>query len=634
MSSLSVNVSVEPLDEYQVQEITYDGQEKYIQPLSMSENLTKMVQKIDFAKIDTEASDGTNGVEAMDETPEVESKELATFQPSLWPFDSIRNKLKQALTEVTVLYDVLSICKDKRYLVLDPVSQEPIENKPITALVAKKKALATVATIISNGCDRMRSAQTEANRNRSTDFHSELFQMRQNWRLRKKENSILGDLSYRSAGSRFPHSGTFEVTKNEEQCTSGTGSRASALKVKVPSDLEGGSFFQVKTQKDNEVIGDGEVSVPIPPVLQSNVDLNWHQKLENAQNVLFNKELFAQLAREAVQLQLPIPTTVIGNQIIASLFPGVQLSIVLCHTTIHGKIKHQKNSSLAIPSKQDSPNKPVLEHSLHQLLRELHHNTLHHPMPHPTTATLGVSRKRYLAGPEAYDRQTIAELNKSDTILEQIIAQTQHDLLRLRTMFMIDTLASEIKDPIIVAHWLCLNSATKSSVKINIVSYGYESLCRTPLVIHISTKSLKAILRDGRVINMSYESQELRYLLLNQVSQHQVFAIQALSKPMGWKVLSLNINVGVGHVEPIGTASSIVLVSPNGDRIIAIRCGPHSGIEVKMCSSPQEFYASALVRDRKWQNLTGSYREVDWERIEGKNFINKIEYLMASLTNY
>ena len=29
--SLSVNVSIEPPDEYQVQEITYDGQEKYIQ---------------------------------------------------------------------------------------------------------------------------------------------------------------------------------------------------------------------------------------------------------------------------------------------------------------------------------------------------------------------------------------------------------------------------------------------------------------------------------------------------------------------------------------------------------------------------------------------------------------------------
>ena len=261
------------------------------------------------------------------------------------------------------------------------------------------------------------------------------------------------------------------------------------------------------------MIADGEKSTA--PVISPNVELHWHQKLENAQNVLFNKELFEQLAREATQMQLPIPTTVIGNQIIASLFPDIQLSIVLCHTTNSDKNK-QKTVNPVTP-KQDTPHKPVLEHSLHQLLREMHHNTLHHPMPHPTTATLGISHKRHLAGPEAFDKQAIAELSKNETILEQIIAQTQHDLLRLRTMFMIDTLASEIRDPLIVAHWLCLNSATKSSVKINIVSYGYETLCRTPLVVHISSKTLKAILRDGRVINMSYESQELRYLLLNQV---------------------------------------------------------------------------------------------------------------------
>lgn len=270
---------------------------------------------------------------------------------------------------------------------------------------------------------------------------------------------------------------------------------------------------------DVDLIAEGEKSSA--PVLSSNADLHWHQKLENAQNVLFNKELFEQLAREATQMQLPIPTTVIGNQIIASLFPDIQLSIVLCHTTNSSKAK-QKSANAPPPAKQDTPHKPVLEHSLHQLLREMHHNTLYHPMPHPTTATLGISHKRYLAGPEAYDKQAIADLSKNETILEQIIAQTQHDLLRLRTMYMIDTLAAEIRDPIIVAHWLCLNSATKSSVKINIVSYGYETLCRTPLVVHISSKTLKAILRDGRVINMSYESQELRYLLLNQVLKYTV----------------------------------------------------------------------------------------------------------------
>lgn len=313
---------------------------------------------------------------------------------------------------------------------------------------------------------------------------------------------------------------------------------------------------------DSETIASGELSLPLPHGLSSSmIDTNWQQKLENAQNVLFNKELFSQLAKEAVQLKLPIPTTVIGNQIIASLFPGIELSIGLCHATANNK---SKQLSIAPPSKPET--KPVFEHSLHQLLRELHYNILHHPMPHPTTATLGVNKKRYLAGPEAYDRRTINESNKCTSILEQIITQTQHDLLRLRTMYMIDALACEIKDPLIIAHWLCLNSTTKSSVKINIVSYGYETQCRTPLVVHIGMKSLKAICRDGRVFNMSYESQELRFLLLNQVSQHQVNAVQQLSKTMGWKILSINNCVGVGPVEPIGVASSIVVASPNGDK--------------------------------------------------------------------
>jgi mediator of RNA polymerase II transcription subunit 17 len=62
----------------------------------MSENLTKMVQKIDFNKIvENNETDGV--VEEMGSditTNEIDGKELATFQPSLWPWDSVRNKLK------------------------------------------------------------------------------------------------------------------------------------------------------------------------------------------------------------------------------------------------------------------------------------------------------------------------------------------------------------------------------------------------------------------------------------------------------------------------------------------------------------------------------------------------------------
>ncbi|KAH7973152.1 hypothetical protein HPB52_022158 [Rhipicephalus sanguineus] len=83
MSNNSVAVCVEACQEYQVQEITYDGQEVYVQPCSMSENLTKLAQKIDFGQ-------------AVDE--QQSAVEKASFQPSLWPWDSVRTKLrKQAL---------------------------------------------------------------------------------------------------------------------------------------------------------------------------------------------------------------------------------------------------------------------------------------------------------------------------------------------------------------------------------------------------------------------------------------------------------------------------------------------------------------------------------------------------------
>lgn len=53
--------------------------------------------------------------------------------------------------------------------------------------------------------------------------------------------------------------------------------------------------------------------------VSSNLDHHWQQKLEAAQNVMFCKELFNQLAKEAVQPDGPIPHMVVGNQIMATV---------------------------------------------------------------------------------------------------------------------------------------------------------------------------------------------------------------------------------------------------------------------------------------------------------------------------
>jgi mediator of RNA polymerase II transcription subunit 17 len=99
-----------------------------------------------------------------------------------------------------VLADVLSIAKERRYMVLDPVPQDPPEPKQMVQVYARKKALGGAASVLLNGAERLRNLQAEANRNtRSTpDFHIELLRLRQNWRLKKVSNSIIGDLSYKT----------------------------------------------------------------------------------------------------------------------------------------------------------------------------------------------------------------------------------------------------------------------------------------------------------------------------------------------------------------------------------------------------------------------------------------------------
>lgn len=103
------------------------------------------------------------------------------------------------MTEVCVLADVLAIVREKHYLAFDSVPQETVDVKPMIQVYARKKALAGAASVLMMGAERLRNCQAELARTRSTpDFHIELLRLRQNWRLKKVSNSIIGDLSYRT----------------------------------------------------------------------------------------------------------------------------------------------------------------------------------------------------------------------------------------------------------------------------------------------------------------------------------------------------------------------------------------------------------------------------------------------------
>ena len=54
----------------------------------------------------------------------------------------------------------------------------------------------------------------------------------------------------------------------------------------------------------------------------------------------------------------------------------------------------------------------ILEHSLHQLLRQVHLTNVGQPVPHPSSAPLGPTKRRRLAGPHAYDRDELLSMTK------------------------------------------------------------------------------------------------------------------------------------------------------------------------------------------------------------------------------
>lgn len=117
-------------------------------------------------------------------------------------------------------------------MVLDgPVEYQPPEQKPYVALIAKKRSLDAPAKILLAGAEHLRNLQSESNCGSSakSDFHLELLKLRQNWRLKKVSNTILGDLSFRGCGSTYKQcSGIFEVTKADEEVKESGGAELGA----------------------------------------------------------------------------------------------------------------------------------------------------------------------------------------------------------------------------------------------------------------------------------------------------------------------------------------------------------------------------------------------------------------------
>ena len=65
-------------------------------------------------------------------------------------------------------------------------------------------------------------------------------------------------------------------------------------------------------------------------------------------------------------------------------------------------------------------------------------------------------------------------------------------------------------------------------------------------------------------------------------------------------------------------------------RVLAIRSGPTTGLHIYLKTDQQDLDPStAAIVDPKWSHLSGNFKEVELDTLDGKNFAAKLELLMS-----
>ncbi|XP_068683703.1 mediator of RNA polymerase II transcription subunit 17-like [Montipora foliosa] len=625
-SRLAVGIAIESLLEHEVEEISRDGQEKYVPQLSMSEMLAKLASKIDFLS-------DVKGHED-DKNKEDEEKSLVTFQPSLWPWDSVRENLRKSLTEICVLSDVLNVVRDKKYLVLDPVSQSQATAKPTMSLITKKRSLAKAADILLRGGQRMEDAVKErtdhslGQGSNAKDFHSELRMLRKRWRLKRTGTSIMGDLTYRSVGSQFRNPGLFEVTqatKAEDSTEQSLATANRALEVTVGSDLEGTAEVRVAIVTSGEEIETATLKGSYNSNFSTALPL-WQQKLESAQSNLFCKELFVQLSQEAYNIKGNQPHFVMANEIRAEVFPGTDLCITYHFRKNVSEEQPPKTNQDAVPSDQS------LVCSLHCLLRKRHHQVHALPTPRPVTAypLQGGAKRLCLAGASALTAAEVASDLQSEGLLEGVLKISRHKVLRKRVEGVVGRLKTQMADPCITCHWSVVGCETTTIATIHITSPEIGHIARSSFQLRLGVRCIHVVNDDGLSLDLSIHVQDLEDFIMSQVCNHRLSAAQSLAQSLGWRVIHCSRHVGTGPKEPKGHVGGLMVKSPNGAKSIAVRTGPFSGVSI-LVRRPEvpSGVAPELLGDMNWGSLGGDFKEVHYSKMPGRTFVQKLFLLLA-----
>jgi hypothetical protein len=560
-------VAVESILQRRIKEITYEGEEVYEERKRPSQILTSLADRVDFREGEEDGPAPKRNI--------VEK----------WPWESVHSKLSQALTEVSVLSDLLQIVKHQsRYMTLDPVVQQSstgIDATPAQQILAKKKALGEAAQILSAGAQSLLVAKQHTSSSHGHGVSSDdrylhaLVELRKRWKLKRGPKGIVVDISFASAGSNYMPPTSFEVIKGVADHALPSGSaQYDTILVKIPKELQAQSeiliFLTEQPMKDPGPLCKyiGRLRYPRWPSLPC-----WERQLLMAQYVIFNKELFTKLCHGVYHTKrLSLPYEMTENQLHIPLRNGKWLSIVHVieyeDSAVISKQPHPVNVPRQYPAIRPNWELAV---RLKKALRAIHKASTEVALPHPATTTF--DKELQLAGVNV---MTVSEVQRikgtkdqfgegdpqSVKLFDDFMEQAKHIDTFQRVALWIDDIVQELKSISVGVKWELDPEGMWTKGKIVLQEPGQSKSEHISLTIGPDKVSVQ--LGSHKSLTPSLTSDNLKQCIKTQVLRYRLELASEISEAQSWRVLHFNPQLALslsssGPALPDQPAGSLVL---------------------------------------------------------------------------
>lgn len=295
----------------------------------------------------------------------------------------------------------------------------------------------------------------------------------------------------------------------------------------------------------------------------------------------------------------------------------------------------------------------VLEHNLHQLLREIHSRAASSLLPDPITGHLGATKRRRLAGPYAFGKIELEEAMPSISLLQQIIIQSKHYYLHTLVTSVLDEVTKEYVDLQIIVHHGAIGTAHQSMIRVFIFN-NFSETSRCCLLFKIENDILKCV-SGNSVIVVNRDAQMIRNILEEQICYHKLHSIALAIRLTNWNILSQQSYIPVRFHDDNkfgGKPGYVLVASPNRKRyffiivsiasanfhylprrVILITCYPKQNCTVSL-QRTSTGQISDLIAEDKWHDLSGNFEEIDLKCMDFTHsscFATRIEALVCCL---